>query len=59
VETQLPPIYLLMSKPAKALDQLEALLQIPYYLSPGWFRIDPLFARLQGHPRFERLVGGP
>jgi serine/threonine-protein kinase len=42
----------------KALDQLEPLLKIPYYLSPGWLRIDPTFASLKGNPRFERLVAG-
>jgi hypothetical protein len=31
-------------------------LTIPYYLSPGWLRIDPTFAPLKGNPRFERPV---
>jgi hypothetical protein len=34
------------------------LLKIPYYLSSGWLRIDPIFAPLKGNPRFERLVSG-
>ena len=38
------------------LDQLEPLLRMPYYLSPGWLRIDPTFAPLKGNPRFEKLV---
>ena len=55
---QLVRIYLLVGEPEKALDRLEPLLKIPYYLSPGWLRIDPTFASLRGNPRFERLVAG-
>src|SRR2546422_7673607 len=53
---QLARIYVLAGEPEKALDQLERLLKIPYYLSPGWLRIDPNFASLRGNPRFERLL---
>jgi tetratricopeptide (TPR) repeat protein len=53
---QLARIYILVGEPDKALDQLEPLLRIPYYLSPGWLRIDPTFAPLKGNPRFERLA---
>src|SRR5437879_9290611 len=53
---QLARIYVLAGEPKKAVDQLERLLQIPYYLSPGWLRIDPNFASLRGNPRFERLL---
>ena len=55
---QLVRIYLLVGEPEKALDQLEPLLRMPYYLSPGWLRIDPTFAPLKGNPRFEKLVAG-
>jgi serine/threonine-protein kinase len=50
--------YLLVGEPERALDQLEPLLKGPYYLSPGWLKIDANFAPLRGNPRFERLVRG-
>ena len=55
---QLARIYLLVGEPEKALDQLEPLLKIPYYLSPGWLKIDPNFDPLRKNPRFQRLVAG-
>jgi hypothetical protein len=47
-----------VGEPQKALEQLEPLLKIPYYLSPGCLRIDPNFAPLRGNPRFQRLAKG-
>jgi len=49
LQHQLVRIYLLVGEPEKALDQLEPLLKIPYYLSPGWLKIDPTFAPLRGN----------
>ena len=58
IQHQLVRIYMLVGDPEKALDQLEPLLKIPYYLSPGWLKIDPNFDPLRGNPRFQKLVGG-
>jgi tetratricopeptide (TPR) repeat protein len=55
---QLVRIYMLTGEQDKALDRLEELLRRPYYLSPGWLRIDPTFDPLRKHPRFVRLVEG-
>jgi serine/threonine-protein kinase len=49
-------IYLLTGEPEKALDMLEPLLSMPYFLSPGWLKLDPTFAELKGNPRYERLL---
>jgi eukaryotic-like serine/threonine-protein kinase len=55
---QLVRIYILVGEQEKALDQLEPLLKIPYYLSPGWLKIDPNFDPLRKNPRFQKLVAG-
>jgi TolB-like protein/Flp pilus assembly protein TadD len=55
---QLVRIYILVGQPEKALDQLEPILKIPYWLSPGWLKIDPNFDPLRKNPRFQRLVAG-
>ena len=44
-------IYILVGEPERALDRLEPLLKIPYYLSPAWLKIDPRFAPLRGATR--------
>ena len=55
---QLVRIYMRVGEPEKALDQLEPLLKIPYFLSPGWLKIDPNFDSLRKNPRFQKLVAG-
>jgi tetratricopeptide (TPR) repeat protein len=58
IQHQLARIYILVGEPDKALDQIEELLKIPYYLSPGWLRIDPAFDPLRKLPRFQKLAEG-
>ena len=53
---QLARIHMLVGDRATAMDLLEPLLRMPYYLSPAWLRIDPTFAPLKGDARFERLA---
>jgi hypothetical protein len=57
-QLQLVRIYLLNGETDKALDQLEPLLRVPFYISRGWLRLDPMFRPLRGNPRFQRLIGG-
>jgi serine/threonine protein kinase/tetratricopeptide (TPR) repeat protein len=58
IQHQLVRIYMLVGEPEKALDQLEPLLKIPYFLSPAWLKIDPNFDPLRKNPRFQKLVAG-
>ena len=53
---QLARIYTLVGENEKAIDALETLLKHPYYVSPGWLKIDPNFDPLRGNPRFQKLV---
>ena len=51
-------IHILLGNHERALDLLEPLLNVPYYLTPGWLRIDPSFDPLRGNPRFDKLARG-
>jgi TolB-like protein/Flp pilus assembly protein TadD len=53
---QLARIYQLVGEPVKSIAQLEVLLRVPYYVSPGWLRADPSLESLRSHPRFQRLL---
>ena len=56
MEHQLARIYTMVGEPEKAVDRLEQLLRVPYYLSPAWLRVDPTFDPLREHSRFRKLI---
>jgi tetratricopeptide (TPR) repeat protein len=53
---QLVRIEIEVGEHEKALDHLDELLKIPYYLTPAWLKIDPNFDPLRNNPRFQKLV---
>jgi len=56
LQLQLVRSHIILGQLEPALDQLEPLLEGPFYLSPGWLSIDPLFDPLRDHPRFQALL---
>ena len=58
LQHQLARIYILTGEPAKAIDQLEQVLKVPYLISPAWLKIDPNFDPIRNNPRFQKLVAG-
>jgi tetratricopeptide (TPR) repeat protein len=51
-------IYILAGEHEKALERLEPLLKMPFFLTPAWLRIDPTFDPVRKEPRFLELVSG-
>jgi serine/threonine-protein kinase len=56
LQHQLGRIYILTGEYDQAMDEIEPLLKMPYFLSPGWLRVDPTFDPLRKNPRFQKLV---
>jgi tetratricopeptide (TPR) repeat protein len=50
-------IHMLNGDHEKALDMIEHILSIPYWLTAQYLRIDPHMDALRDHPRFQRLTG--
>ena len=42
----------------RALTHLEAIVRVPYYLTPAWLMIDKTFDPVRQDPRFQRLLAG-
>jgi tetratricopeptide (TPR) repeat protein len=53
---QLIRAYLILGEKEKALTRTQELLSRPYFISPGWLKVDPTFDPLRGDPRFEALT---
>jgi eukaryotic-like serine/threonine-protein kinase len=51
-------VYVVAGQQDKAIDTLEQVLKVPYYVSTRWLAIDPNYASLRGNPRFQKLIGG-
>jgi len=58
LQHQLVRIYIVSGEYDKAINQLGPLLKLPYFLTPAWLKIDPMFDPLRTNPRFQRLVAG-
>jgi TolB-like protein len=57
LQHELGRIYIQVGEHDKGLDLIEPLLKIPYFLSPGWLKIDPAFEPLRSNARFQKLIG--
>jgi TolB-like protein/tRNA A-37 threonylcarbamoyl transferase component Bud32 len=51
-------IYMKCGRIEEAIDQIETILSVPYYLSPGLLRADPIWDPIRTNLRFRRLAEG-
>ena len=52
----LAPIYVMLGETDGAINQLESVLRIPFYLSPGLLRVDPGRGPIRNNPQFGALT---
>jgi tetratricopeptide (TPR) repeat protein len=50
-------IYMMVGETDRAIDQLESVLRVPFYVSPSWLRVDPEWNPIRNNPRFKALTG--
>jgi non-specific serine/threonine protein kinase len=50
-------IYVLLGEYDLAIDKLEYLLSIPYWVSVSYLQLDPKWDPLRQHPKFQKLLG--
>ena len=53
---QLVRIYILLGEHDQAIDLILSLLEQPFYITPAWLGVDPMFDPLRSNPRFQALA---